>query len=167
MALGGTIPAGSCVYSTLKPCNMCAGTINDASGGNAKVFWGQDDPGSMAGDTKLDKTRMGRLLDGNKTQTGARAILLEDADKQKTRPMATALGTSFDAQKRAGKKSTIDYIVTDEAAIIVKEAEKVLKAKQEKYGKAPTDFNENTAFVVRYLTEFLTKLGVRPENLGV
>jgi hypothetical protein len=48
----------------------------------------------------------------------------------------------------------------------VKEAEKVLKAKQDKYGKAPTDFNENTAFVVRYLTEFLAKLGIHPENLG-
>ena len=81
--------------------------------------------------------------------------------------MATALGKSFEAQKRTGKKSTIDYIVTDEAAVIVREAEKVLKAKQEKYGKAPTDFNENTAFVVRYLTAFLTQLGIRPENLGV
>ena len=48
-----------------------------------------------------------------------------------------------------------------------REAEKVLKAKQDKYGKAPTDFNENTAFVVRYLTEFLAKLGIRPENLGL
>ena len=167
MALGGTIPAGSCVYSTLKPCNMCAGTINDASGGNAKVFWGQDDPGSMAVDTKLDQTRMGRLLDGNKTQAGARAILLEDAKGDKTNPMATALEKSFDAQKKGGKKSTIDYIVTPEAEIIVREAEKFLKAKQDKYGKAPTDFNENTAFVVRYLTEFLGKLGVRAENLGV
>ena len=167
MALGGTIPAGSCVYSTLKPCNMCAGIISDASAENAKVLWGQDDPGSMAADTKLEKTRMGRLLDGNKTQAGARAILLEDAQSQRTNPMATALGKSFEAQKRTGKKSTIDYIVTDEAAVIVREAEKVLKAKQEKYGKAPTDFNENTAFVVRYLTAFLTQLGIRPENLGV
>jgi len=58
IALGGTIPAGSSVYSTLKPCNMCAGTINDASAGNAKVFWGQDDPGSMAADTKLEQTRV-------------------------------------------------------------------------------------------------------------
>jgi hypothetical protein len=146
---------------------MCAGTINDASGGNAKVFWGQDDPGSMAVDTKLDQTRMGRLLDGNKTQAGARAILVEDAKGDKTNPMATALEKSFDAQKKGGKKSTIDYIVTPEAEIIVREAEKFLKAKQDKYGKAPTDFNENTAFVVRYLTEFLGKLGVRAENLGV
>jgi hypothetical protein len=81
--------------------------------------------------------------------------------------MATPLGKSFDAPKKGGKKSTIDYIVTPEAEIIVREAEKFLKAKQDKYGKAPTDFNENTAFVVRYLTEFLGKLGVRAENLGV
>ena len=81
--------------------------------------------------------------------------------------MATALGESFDAQRKGGKKSTVDYIVTPEAQIIVREAEKFLKAKQAKYGRAPTDFNENTAFVVRYLTEFLGKLGVHPENLGV
>jgi tRNA(Arg) A34 adenosine deaminase TadA len=93
MALGGRIPAGSCVYSTLKPCNMCAGTINDASGGNAKVLWGQDDPGSMAADTKLDQTRMGRLLDGNKTQAGARAILLEGMRlTNRTRHFAAELG---------------------------------------------------------------------------
>ena len=30
MGLGGKIPAGSCVYSTLKPCNMCAGMINNS-----------------------------------------------------------------------------------------------------------------------------------------
>jgi tRNA(Arg) A34 adenosine deaminase TadA len=163
MGLGGKIPAGSCVYSTLKPCNMCAGMINDVSGGNAKVFWGQDDPGKMALDTKLEQTKMGRLLDGNKAQNGARAILLRDTKK----PMSQQLDENFTAQKRGGEKSTIDYIVTDEAAIIVKEAEKFLKAKQQKYGMAPTDFNENTAFVVRYLTEFMGKLGLQPENLGV
>ena len=81
--------------------------------------------------------------------------------------MPQQLDESFTGQKRQGEKSTIDYIVTDEAAIIVKEAEKFLKAKQQKYGKAPTDFNENTAFVERYLTEFMGKLGLQPENLGV
>jgi tRNA(Arg) A34 adenosine deaminase TadA len=169
MGLGGQIPAGCCIYSTLKPCQMCAGMIHDASGGNAKVFWGQDDPTSMAANTKLDETRMGRLLDGNKTQTGARAILLAASKSKTTQPMSQQLGTSFTAQKKkpGGTPSTIDYIVTDEAAVIIKEAEKFLKAKQEKYGKAPTDFNENTAFVVRYLTEFMGQLGLRPENLGV
>ena len=147
----------------VEACNMCAGMINDVSDGNAKVFWGQDDPGKMAVDTKLEQTKMGSLLDGNKAQNGARAILLGDTKK----PMSQQLDASFTAQKRGGEKSTIDYIVTDEAAIIVKEAEKFLKAKQQKYGMAPTDFNENTAFVVRYLTEFMGKLGLQPENLGV
>lgn len=167
MGLGGRIPAGSCVYSTLKPCKMCGGIIHDASGGNAKVFWGQDDPGSMAASTKLDETGTGRLLDGNKAQNGARAILLKDAENKTATPMSQKLGQSFAAQKGDGAKSTIDYIVTDEAAVIVKEAEKFLKAKQQKYGTAPKDFNENTAFVVRYLTEFMGKLGLQPENLGV
>lgn len=168
MRLGGRIPAGSAVYSTLKPCKMCAGMIHDASGGDARVFWGQDDPGSLAADTQLDQTRMGRLLDGNKTQDGARAILLQQDGGMA--PMATTLGSKFDAQKNTvgGKKSTIDYIMTPEAATIVMQAESYLKAKHTKYGvNAPTNFNENTAFVVRYLMGFLQQLGLQPENLGV
>ena len=92
MALGGRIPAGSCVYSTLKPCNMCAGTINDASGDNAKVFW-------------------------------ARMIRVRWLCTQ------SSIKPAWDACS-AGIKP-------------------------------------RPAFVVRYLTEFLGKLGVHPENLGV
>jgi tRNA(Arg) A34 adenosine deaminase TadA len=165
MGLGGKIPDGCCVYSTLKPCNMCAGTIHDASSGTAKVFWGQDDPGKAAASTKLEETKMGSLLDGNKSHAGARALLLDDAKSKGKTPMATQLGQSFGGQRKYA--STIDYIVTEPAAAIIKEAETVLRAKQEKYGKGPSEFNENTAFVVRYLTAFLGKLGLPPENLGV
>jgi tRNA(Arg) A34 adenosine deaminase TadA len=166
MGLKGRIPPGSTVYSTLKPCKMCAGMIQDASGGDAKVFWGQDDPGSLAADTALDISRKGMLMDGNKTQVGARAILLQDRDVKT--PMSQKLGSSFQAQKGRGEKSTIDYIVTPEAATIVKQAEAFLKAKHTKYGvEAPEHFNENTAFVVRYLMTFLQQLGLQPESLGV
>jgi len=168
MGLGGKIPKGSSVYSTLKPCNMCAGLIHDASGGDAKVFWGQDDPGSMAADTILEKEKTGHVLDGNKSHDGARGILLgkktDTADNRK--PMATTLGTNFDSQKKVGKKSTIDYIVTDSAATLIRESERVLKSKYDKYQAAPDAFNENTAFVVRYLTDFLAQLGLKPEDLG-
>ncbi|MGQ0502401.1 MAG: Bd3614 family nucleic acid deaminase [Panacagrimonas sp.] len=168
IGLGGKIPKGSCVYSTLKPCNMCSGLIHDASGGDAKVFWGQDDPGSMATNTVLERMKMGRVLDGNKSHDGARAILLGAKTKTTdTRlPMATRLSSSFNAQKKGGMQSTIDYIVTDSASTIIKEAERVLKSKHEKYRSAPTNFNENTAFVVRYLTDFMVKLGLSPEGLG-
>ncbi len=168
MGLGGTIPRGCSVYSTLKPCNMCAGLIHDASGGDAKVFWGQDDPGSMAENTILQQTRKGQVLDGNKSHTGARAILLrkKTARPDARQPMATQLAEGFNAQKAAGKKSTIDYIVTDSAATIIKEAELVLKHKYDKYHAGPSQFNENTAFVVRYLTDFLAQLGLKPEGFG-
>ena len=58
------------MYSTLKPCAMCAGVISDASGGNAKVFWGQDDPGKMAAakltvdDVTLSERDVRRVADG-------------------------------------------------------------------------------------------------------
>lgn len=165
MRLGGRIPPGSAVYSTLKPCRMCAGMIHDASGGDAKVFWGQDDPGSMAADTELERTRKGFLLDGNKVHDGARAILLQERDAKVS--MASKLGGAFDAQKAGGKKSTIDYIVTPEAATIIRQAEAFLKSKHTKYAvNAPENFNENVAFVTRYLLSFLQQLGLPTEGLG-
>ena len=168
MALKGEIPPGSSIYSTLKPCNMCAGLIHDASGGDAKVFWGQDDPGSMAANTILQQTRKGKVLDGNKSQSAARGILLgakPQANKPDSRQaMATRLKSNFAAQSMP---STIDYIVTDSAATIIKEAERVLKSKHDKYLGGPDKFNENTAFVVRYLTDFMAQLGLSVENLGV
>ena len=166
MGLGGKIPAGSCVYSTLKPCNMCSGLIHDASRGDAKVFWGQDDPGSMAENTVLERTRQGHVLDGNKSHGGARGILLGAKTSPDRKAMATQLASDFNAQKRGGLKSTIDYITTKEAAAVVIEAEKALKSKYDKYKAGPEKFNENTAFVVRYLTAFLSQLGLSPDDLG-
>jgi tRNA(Arg) A34 adenosine deaminase TadA len=167
MALGGVIPSGSVVYSTLKPCEMCAGTINDASSGNARVYWGQDDPTGAALRTVLDDTRMGSMLDGNKTQQGARGILLgSGADRTS---MATALSNKFAAQKnaRGGIRSTIDYIMTDEAQQLVLAAETYLASKVQKYAAKPPHFNTNTDAVIGYLLRFMGHINLPPSALGV
>src|SRR5262245_40249472 len=38
--LGGTLPAGGVVFSSLKPCHMCSGVLLGAGGGKCKVYWG-------------------------------------------------------------------------------------------------------------------------------
>lgn len=50
------IPAGASLYVALKPCKMCAGMIWECAEdlNSLRVFYGQDDPGSMAKATVLD-----------------------------------------------------------------------------------------------------------------
>lgn len=51
-----SIPAGARIYTTLKPCAMCAGMIHEAAAnvGGIKVYYGQADTGSHATNTALD-----------------------------------------------------------------------------------------------------------------
>lgn len=164
MRLGGRLPAKCCVYSTLKPCHMCASLLHQMSGGTAKVFWGQDDPAKAAAKTDLDTSRMGRILDGNKAHSeGAKAVLL-GARKE---VMSRKLGTAFKSQKKTGEKSTIDYITTPAAADFLKQAEAALVDKYKKYQKPENEFgNENTQRVADYLIRFLRDtVKVAPEGL--
>ena len=171
MALGGTIPPGSRVYSTLKPCNMCSGLIHDRSGGDAKVFWGQDDAGGMAASTVLDRERSGVLLDGNKGNgTGARAILLGDKPAKGNADTRQTFGSQLQNQQSVkGVKSSIDFVETEEAQALVRAAELGLKAKYAKYDKPKgvnTTVNSNTAAAIDYLVGFLRDLGLPPDSLG-
>lgn len=55
-ASGGPLPRGARVYSTLKPCRLCAGAIWQASEDPAsiRVIYAEDDPGALARGTALD-----------------------------------------------------------------------------------------------------------------
>lgn len=162
MRLGGKLPKGACVFSTLKPCNMCAGLIHHASGGDAKVYWGQDDPGRMAEDTVLEREKCGSLLDGNKAHMGARGIMLGAKGAKDRQGMAEKLGSDFGGQKKI--KSTIDYIMTDEGKQIVMAAEDMLKNKHQKYSTSLG--NEYTHAVIQYLVSFMRQLKIDPDSLG-
>jgi tRNA(Arg) A34 adenosine deaminase TadA len=167
MRLGGEIPEGCCVYSTLKPCHMCSSLIQQASGGKVKVFWGQDDPAEAAKNTDLDKNRTGSLLDGNKPHhASARAIVLG----AKKEAMATSLDTKFKDQQRTkgGKKSTIDYVTSGSVDDLLIGAEKALVSKHKKYQDTEQEEwgNENTNAVIKYLISFLKDtLKLSPEGL--
>ena len=53
---GQGLPPGSTVYTSLKPCKMCAGMIWDAAQdvSSLRVVYGQHDPGTKAQNTVLD-----------------------------------------------------------------------------------------------------------------
>lgn len=55
-ALGRPLPEGARVYTTLKPCRLCAGAIWQASADPAsvRVAYLEDDPGALARGTVLD-----------------------------------------------------------------------------------------------------------------
>jgi tRNA(Arg) A34 adenosine deaminase TadA len=56
------LPRGCRVYSTLKPCKMCAGLLWDSAADafEQTVFYGDDDPGRYARETVLDARSMAR-----------------------------------------------------------------------------------------------------------
>jgi tRNA(Arg) A34 adenosine deaminase TadA len=58
------IPADTRLYSTLQPCEMCAGMIWEAAADPTKllVYYGMVDPGQLKGGTKLSEESKERLL---------------------------------------------------------------------------------------------------------
>jgi len=58
------LPAGTRIYSTLEPCQMCAGMIWEAAANTAAllVYYGMVDPAQLAARTKLSSEGRERLL---------------------------------------------------------------------------------------------------------
>jgi tRNA(Arg) A34 adenosine deaminase TadA len=58
------LPNGACVYVSLKPCQMCAAMIAQASEdpSSLKVYFAQDDPGIRAKNTVFDQLGVGRKM---------------------------------------------------------------------------------------------------------
>lgn len=62
---GRLIPAGAKIYTSLKPCRMCAAMIYHCSEKpeTIRVLFQKNDPGSMARNTVLDQKFLNQLLD--------------------------------------------------------------------------------------------------------
>ncbi|MEM9554066.1 MAG: Bd3614 family nucleic acid deaminase [Acidobacteriota bacterium] len=56
------VPPKCTVYTTLKPCRMCAGMISHATDQRVAVVYGQDDRGPDATGTSVDKAGVANLL---------------------------------------------------------------------------------------------------------
>jgi len=75
LAYGERLPADFRIYSTLKPCAMCAGWITTLSGDGHLVYYGQNDTTYAAARTFLDLGGGSKLLDGRRHVPGVRGIV--------------------------------------------------------------------------------------------
>src|SRR3546814_13359853 len=100
MRLGGHVPEGGCVLSTLKPCKMCAGLIHDAGNGTVKAFYGQDDPVTDAQSTAVDKSRIGAALADHKGVGLHSGIVLDSETTPTTDSSGKKLKHGFTAPHR-------------------------------------------------------------------
>jgi tRNA(Arg) A34 adenosine deaminase TadA len=94
----GGFPANTRLYSTLEPCEMCAGMIweSAADANQFLVYYGMVDPGQLANTTKLSKTKRERLLSQwqevsyktDKASKIARPLVGSTVEKQRQGPKA-------------------------------------------------------------------------------
>jgi tRNA(Arg) A34 adenosine deaminase TadA len=56
------LPNGAHIYSTLKPCAMCAAMIVSCAGQSYRVIYGQNDSGDFAANTALDQAKTSELI---------------------------------------------------------------------------------------------------------
>jgi len=159
MALGGELPPDGCVFSTLKPCKMCAGLIFDGGQQKTRAFYGQVDAGGDAATTVLDKG-LGRALDAHKSPDLPYGLVVKSADAKTKMPVGGTLQQQFLAQKDGGQSSPIKYINSEGADDLMNATEEALKNKIAKYSVGG-NVNPNTKRVVEYLVEFLKLQDIR------
>jgi tRNA(Arg) A34 adenosine deaminase TadA len=96
-------PPNSRLYSTLEPCEMCAGMIWESAADPAKflVYYGMVDPAQLAGSTKLSNEGRERLL-----SHWQEVSYHTDKKSQVVRPLTG----SADEKKREGPKAIKVYV---------------------------------------------------------
>jgi tRNA(Arg) A34 adenosine deaminase TadA len=161
LAYGERLPAGVRIYSTLKPCAMCAGWITTLSGGGHFVYYGQNDTTSAAAKTFLDEEGGSKLLDGRRRVLGVRGIVPIYAGGGKANvTLAEMLDT-------ANTGSPIDFATSDKARTIYGHSDRMLERKIQKYrDNTATGRNHNVWAALSYLTGFLNSIGVGTENVA-
>lgn len=162
MGNGGIIPGNARIYSTLKPCAMCAGFVTTLSGGSHKVYYGQNDPTKAAQKTTLDVGNQSRLLVG-KHKDGVKGIMIPISNTgiPSRISMQTMLDKSFNRSKI---KSPIDFATSESARSLYESSDTDLDRKIAKY-KGDTSKNANVWPVLAYLTKFLNANNVPTEKL--
>jgi tRNA(Arg) A34 adenosine deaminase TadA len=162
---GRHLPANARVYSTLKPCKMCAGLISTLSGGHHRVYYGQSDPATAAQGTALDEDHSSRLLDGRRHVAGVRGIVPIYHDRSKDR--VTLVEMLDDEFQRSGRGSVIDFATSDTARDIYHRSDRMLEGKIAKYADdRRNDLNRNVWAVLSHLTTFLNDINVPTTRLA-
>ena len=162
LAYGDRLPADVRIYSTLKPCAMCAGWITTLSGGGHLVYYGQNDATSAAAETFLDNVDS-KLLDGRRQVPGVRGIVPIYAGGRKA---DVTLAEMLDAAYRSSG-SPIVFATSDEARTIYGRSDRMLWHKIQKYrDDTATGRNRNVWAALSYLTGFLNSIGVGTANVA-
>lgn len=158
LAYGRRLPAGVRLYSTLKPCRMCAGLVTTLSDGGHRVFYGQDDPTTAAQDTFLDADHSSSLLNGRRHLPGVRGIVPIYGDNRRSHvTLAEMLADEYD---RTGG-SIINFATSPDARAVYNRSDRMLDAKIAKYADgARNDRNRNVWAALSYLTGFLNHINV-------
>lgn len=120
------------LYTTLKPCKMCAAMIDFAGKGKIEVYYGQDDKGDDAKQTALDKPPQKNWLLG--ARNGEKPIFLEKGAKN----LSGALFDFREVHKLTpeGKKGIVTTLGQQEAINFMTTAQGRLNTKIVKYANA-------------------------------
>jgi tRNA(Arg) A34 adenosine deaminase TadA len=164
MRLRGELPAGGCVFTTLKPCRMCGGLISDASRKTMGAYYGQDDAGADAAKTALDRDKHNFPLDVHKGPALPRGLVLPIGEAGAKEPLGARLQSDFTAQQKSGIGSPIDYVTSAAAADLMGATKAMFEAKVKKYATVPDKpgtQNPHTRTAVQYLSNFLAIQGVK------
>ena len=142
----GQVSKGWAVFSSLKPCTMCAGLIHALKGTDGRQFWARDDPSNGASaksykDNGID-TSSGRMI-GKYTEGNYRFIKVQDGKEQKD--FADQFAELWKIQSRQARKGKVDgegiieFIGHDKSASLRDAARQTLAAKFVKYGKSAAE----------------------------
>jgi tRNA(Arg) A34 adenosine deaminase TadA len=169
------LPVDCRIYTTLKPCRMCAGMIMQtaADPGRFKVFFEQSDPSTYATGTALDGNlaRQSCIFSGN----DVRDIVGVETDASRTRNSAPAMSSQLTDEYRRTRESR--RVTSDEkritaflgeqfATTLFSAATQTLKGKMKKHGVgvptavATKDLNPAVTNALTHIRGFLIARGI-------
>jgi tRNA(Arg) A34 adenosine deaminase TadA len=167
------LPEDCRIYTTLKPCKMCAGMIVKCAAGKFKVFYDQHDPGGLASSTALDalKDHQSQLYTGGSVLD----IKGVETDQNKGRslpPMGSQLQDKYrqvreSKKKESDEKRITEFLTNDPLATqLFGNAVASLRDKLKKHGISPPNSNVTKTLnpvvtdALRHLDGFLRLKGV-------
>jgi tRNA(Arg) A34 adenosine deaminase TadA len=158
-----TVMDGARLYTTLKPCQMCAGMIQHTGGGRIDVIYGQGDPGEDAQETVLDGTGKLHALDGSKPgMKGVMAVLKTGPGTEKAN-LLTRLEEEREATKAQG--AIAHTLSLKGSKLLMRGAVRAMGAKLAKY-RDPLAGNDNVRRALAHIEPFLTRHGAHPTQIS-
>ena len=160
----GTSLDGARLYTTLKPCRMCAGMIRHAGGGLVHVLYGQGDPGVDAQNTVLDGTGRLHPLDGSSPDTKAVMTVLRTPEGVTEKAnLLTRLEEEREARKAEG--AIAQTLSLRGSKVLMRGAVRGMEGKLRKYA-APEGGNANVRRALAHIEPFLTRHGAHPRQIN-